>query len=199
MLNEVAPATTETAETWAVAKTRAADPSAAVADDARRGPQPAESSVRRILLATDLGASSSAAVGVAIAMAAALHAALIVTTVVDGAMIRRGMPRVDQLREQAERVIGAIAADARDRGIETAFLVWTGEPGPSIVSVAEAEHADLIVVGTHGRALVSRFLVGSVSDHVVRHAAVPVLIVPPRDTEPAAPDRGPANRDGERS
>jgi nucleotide-binding universal stress UspA family protein len=57
------------------------------------------------------------------------------------------------------------------------FLVWTGQPGESIVSAAQAEDADLVVVGSHGRGVVARILLGSVSDHVVRHAPCPVLVV----------------------
>jgi nucleotide-binding universal stress UspA family protein len=65
----------------------------------------------------------------------------------------------------------------RQAGVHVSFLVWEGEPGPSIVEAAEAEGADLIVVGSHGRGRVGRFLIGSVSDHVIRNAAAPVLIV----------------------
>jgi len=94
------------------------------------------------------------------------------------------------LREAAERAIGTIAAEARHLGVDATFFVWIGEPGLSIVAMAEAERADLIVLGTHGKARMTRFLVGSVSDHVVRHAAVPVLVVPPQDErEDREPDR----------
>ena len=51
-------------------------------------------------------------------------------------------------------------------------------PGEGIISVAEAENADLIVMGTRGLDVVRRTLLGSVSDYVVRHAHVPVLICP---------------------
>jgi nucleotide-binding universal stress UspA family protein len=64
-------------------------------------------------------------------------------------------------------------------GITVSFLVWTGDPGESIVSAAEAESADLVVVGTHGRGTIGRLLLGSVSDHVVRNAPCPVLVVRP--------------------
>ena len=57
------------------------------------------------------------------------------------------------------------------------FLVWEGEPGTAIVEAAIAESADLVVVGTHGRSRVGRLVLGSVSDHVVRHAPCPILIV----------------------
>ena len=57
------------------------------------------------------------------------------------------------------------------------FLVWTGDPGESIVEAAEAEDVDLILVGAHRRGPIARFLMGSVSEHVARHAPCPVLIV----------------------
>ena len=56
-----------------------------------------------------------------------------------------------------------------------AALIWEGEPGEAIVAAADSENADLIVVGSHGRSGVSRFLIGSVSDFVVRHAHCPVM------------------------
>ena len=55
--------------------------------------------------------------------------------------------------------------------------MWDGDPGEAIVAAADSENADLIVVGSHGRSGVSRFLIGSVSDHVVRHAHCPVMVV----------------------
>ena len=61
------------------------------------------------------------------------------------------------------------------------FLVWTGDPGDMIVEAAEAEHADMIVVGSHGRGAVGRLFLGSVSEHVVRNAPCPVLVVRPKE------------------
>jgi nucleotide-binding universal stress UspA family protein len=52
-----------------------------------------------------------------------------------------------------------------------------GDVGPAICQVAEEEGADLVVLGTHDRGRWSRLWFGSVSDHVVRHAPCPVLVV----------------------
>ena len=59
-------------------------------------------------------------------------------------------------------------------GASATGLTWDGDAGESIVEAAEAEAADLIVVGTHERGAVGRLFLGSVSDHVVRHARCPV-------------------------
>lgn len=61
-------------------------------------------------------------------------------------------------------------------------------PAQEIVDYAADIHADLIVVGTHGRSGVSRLLMGSVAEHVVRSAPCPVLVVRPSEHEFVLPD-----------
>lgn len=56
-----------------------------------------------------------------------------------------------------------------------------------ILETAASTPADLIVMGTHGRTGLGRLLIGSVTDHVLRHAPCPVLTVPPTATRAAAP------------
>ena len=51
-------------------------------------------------------------------------------------------------------------------------------PGEGIVKIAEEEKAELVVMGTRGLGGVKRALTGSVSDHVVRNASMPVITVP---------------------
>ena len=153
----------------------------------RDGPAPTLGAppVRIVLLATDLGPASRAATDEAIALAAQLGARLLVTSVVDtgeGGGDGSGR-RVDQLRAGREAGAQEVVHEARARGIEAAFLVWEGDPGEAILNAAAAEGADLIVVGSRGRGPVGRLLLGSVSDHIVRHADCPVLVVR-GDSEP---------------
>jgi len=54
-------------------------------------------------------------------------------------------------------------------------------PGPvaeTVLAEAEKLSADLIVVGSHGRGRVSQLILGSTSEAVIRHATVPILVVP---------------------
>lgn len=51
----------------------------------------------------------------------------------------------------------------------------SGDPATALVDFAESEHIDLIVLGTHGRSGLSRLLMGSVAEAVVRRANCPVL------------------------
>jgi len=75
--------------------------------------------------------------------------------------------------------VEGVVQRARAGGANAAGLTWDGDPGEAIVEAAAAEHADLIVVGTHERGTVGRLFLGSVSDHVVRHAGCPVMVVRP--------------------
>ena len=85
--------------------------------------------------------------------------------------------RIDHLRLERELAAQDVVATGRARGVKVRFLIWDGPPGEAIVEVAASEQVDLVVVGSHGRGAVGRFLVGSVSEYVVRHAPCPVLVV----------------------
>lgn len=141
--------------------------------------------VETILLATDLTGASSAATDQAIDLAVRLGARLLVVTVMEptkGGVARRGVR--PETREVHARQAQAVVNEAQAAGVDASFLVWEGDAGDGIVAAAAAEGADLIVVGTHGRSTVGRFLLGSVSDHVVHRAGCPVLVVRPSDDDP---------------
>jgi nucleotide-binding universal stress UspA family protein len=138
--------------------------------------------IETILLATDTSRASEAAEEQAIDLAARLSARLLVVSVVSGA------PSVRSGREVA---VEAIVQRARAGGADTTGMTWAGDAGESIIEVAQAESADLIVVGTHDRGAVGRLFLGSVSDHVVRHARCPVMVV--RPTRAAAPPSAPSD------
>lgn len=139
--------------------------------------------VEKLLLATDLSEASSAATEQAFDLAGRLGASLLVVSVIDpGSLLLPGgrfHSRIDQVRDRRASIAQSLVERGRTEGIPVSFLVWDGDPGDMIVSAAEAEHADMVVVGSHGRGAVGRLLLGSVSEHVVRHAPCPVLVVRP--------------------
>jgi len=140
------------------------------------GPSPVR--IRTVLLATDLTPASEAATVQAISMAASLHARLLVVNVIDqgGPVSPLAAVRVDQQRAVREGPLLQIVNRARARSVDAAFLLWTGEPGQGIVAAAEAEGADMVIVGTRGLDRAGRFLLGSVSDYVVYHSSCPVMV-----------------------
>ncbi|GAB3027342.1 universal stress protein [Natronobiforma cellulositropha] len=82
---------------------------------------------------------------------------------------------------EVERALERVGADARRRGLETVTAVRDGVPHEEILAYADETGIDVIVMGTHGRTGVDRVLVGSVTERVVREAAVPVVTVRARD------------------
>jgi nucleotide-binding universal stress UspA family protein len=137
--------------------------------------------IETVLLATDLSAASEHATERAIEMAVALGARLLVLNILEHRRLDGygSHARVDQARAEREGVLRGLVRRARDAGARCEYMLWAGEPSGSIVAVADAESADLIVAGTHGRALAGRLLLGSVSEHLVRSAPCPVMVVRP--------------------
>jgi nucleotide-binding universal stress UspA family protein len=88
----------------------------------------------------------------------------------------------EELRDEHRR-LQAMADALRARGIEATALLVQGPTVRTILDEAEKLDADLIALGSHGRGLAMRALLGSVSEGVLRRAKVPVLIVPARDAE----------------
>jgi nucleotide-binding universal stress UspA family protein len=142
--------------------------------------------IRRILLATDLSPASEGAAMQALDLAHDLGADLLIVSVIDPRSLRlpggRFGVRVDQVRTGRETAAQELVSRGRAAGVRVNFLIWDGDPGESIVDAARSEQVDLVVVGSHGRGQVGRFLIGSVSDHVVRHAHCPVLVVRAQST-----------------
>jgi len=78
--------------------------------------------------------------------------------------------RHQDIASKAERVLQLGLPDTRSR-------VIVGDPRTVLIEMARAEHADLVVVGSHGRTGLAKLLIGSVASHVVTHAPCSVLVV----------------------
>ncbi|SDZ83659.1 Nucleotide-binding universal stress protein, UspA family [Haloplanus vescus] len=87
----------------------------------------------------------------------------------------------ERLQESAEERTESILADARERaesaGVEVETETMIGMPSRAIVEWAENNDVDAIVIGSHGREGVTRVLLGSVAETVVRRSPVPVTVV----------------------
>lgn len=145
--------------------------------------------IKRILLPTDFSPCSTQATKYAFHLAAQLGAELHLLHVIED--LRAVVPDYyygavewpKDLLEQMET--GALQGleklveahgDAQQRPV---LAVRQGRPREAIVLYAEEHKMDLVVIGSHGRSGVGRFLMGSVAERVVRHAPCPVLTVRP--------------------
>jgi nucleotide-binding universal stress UspA family protein len=83
-------------------------------------------------------------------------------------------------RETAARgYITAVAEDLTAQGLHVSTAVGRGEEGPGVVDVARREGADLIVMAAHGHGPLGRLVFGNVTEDVIHHSPVPVLVIPP--------------------
>ena len=88
-----------------------------------------------------------------------------------GEMERMWDAELAEAREELERTAAALTTARVEKRIEV------GDVARTICRVAEELDVDVIVVGSHGRTGLERLFLGSVSEHVVRHAPCPVLVV----------------------
>jgi nucleotide-binding universal stress UspA family protein len=138
--------------------------------------------IKRILVPTDFSAPADAALTYAIDLASKLGASISLVHVFDdpsGIHTGEYVPMPSEMR-------GEIVADLRRRLAELVAKRGHSELNPqllvgptarTIVETARDSGADLIVIGTHGRHGMSRLLIGSVAERVVRTATCPVLTV----------------------
>jgi nucleotide-binding universal stress UspA family protein len=82
-------------------------------------------------------------------------------------------------RQMAETQLNDAIAKWFGEGARVSTVIASGDPSEQILAVAAEKKADLIVMSSHGRGAIGRFVSGSVADRVVRHAPVPVMIVGP--------------------
>jgi nucleotide-binding universal stress UspA family protein len=85
------------------------------------------------------------------------------------------------IRRAAQGALEGVAARARRPGVEVQAILREGRSWSEINATAKETHADLIVMGTHGRHGLARALIGSVAEKVVRTAPCPVLTVHGRE------------------
>lgn len=144
-------------------------------------------SLRHVLVATDFSPIADAALDRAIAIAK-LHGARMTLAYAE-AVVDPGPPADNESAAAVE--LGALAAALKDderrqletrleriraAGIEVETAVRGGSPDEAITEIAKAGGVNLIVIGTHGRTGIGRFLLGSVAELIVRRATCDVLV-----------------------
>ncbi len=151
-------------------------------------------SIRKILVPTDFGPASEAALSHAIDLATAFGAGITLLHVYESpvSFAYPGAPFVpiddisNSLRENAERGVRSLVARTGERLARVDGLVRQGSAWRNINDVAQELGFDLIVIGTHGRRGVPRALIGSVAEKLVRTSHVPVLTVHAPEAVPPA-------------
>jgi universal stress protein A len=148
--------------------------------------------VKSILLPIDFSHYTDAALAFASKLAAEARAKLFIIHVHDVRNLDAGMGEgaylyaatmwEDQQREAEKRLREVVPTVA---GVTVQHECLVGSPVPQILQFANSHEIDLIVMASHGRTGLSRLLMGSVAEGVVRKAQCPVLIVKQPFSEPS--------------
>jgi len=138
--------------------------------------------LRRILCPTDFSEHSAAAVGVAVELARLGHGQVRVLHVAPlvlpaGAFDLTCLP--PRARGELLEELRRCARPAEAAGVQVECLLREGDPADEVLRELESNRPDLVVMDRNIRGSVDRWILGSVTERVVRHAAVPVLLVPP--------------------
>ena len=139
---------------------------------------------RTILVPIDFSECSERALDYAVALAAKLDAKVHVLNVISipaltvpeaGSMIAPTV--LESAIRENQAALDKLADARRSKAAIAETLLRTGDARDEILHVAETIRADLIVMGTHGRRGITRALLGSVAELVVRTAPCPVLTI----------------------
>ncbi len=143
----------------------------------------------KILVPVDGSENSLRALDLAVELAGTAKANLELCAVVDTGRMARlsfGEPQLEggayeALNREAENDLKSAVARAQTKGGGAPdTVVACGDPATEIEAEAAKCGASMIVMGTHGRTGLQHLVMGSVAEGVVRHATVPVLVVPRR-------------------
>jgi universal stress protein A len=145
--------------------------------------------LRKVLCPVDLSPEAGSAASEAASLAQALGAELVLLHVMAETALAFGDPLMapgevsqftvpvlaEEYYTEMEKRLKRLGSELAAAGVPVSTMLLRGSPHEAIVSAADDAHADLIVMGTHGRTGLSHLLLGSVTERVVRTAKVPVM------------------------
>ncbi|WP_433624536.1 universal stress protein [Halomicrococcus sp. NG-SE-24] len=134
-----------------------------------------------ILIPTDGSEAAMDAAKHAFSLAERYEATVHVLSVVEqsesASIVGRGDEKLETLREEGTDSTKHIVEEALSRDVDAVGAVEVGNPDRTILDYADEHDVDVIVMSTHGRSGVGRFLMGSVTERVLRDGKTPVLAV----------------------
>ena len=133
---------------------------------------------KTILFPTDFSTASDAALVHAEALARQMNARLLIVHVEEPPLAYGGGELYYGLPEPNSERILKMLEDVKpsDPSVHFTHRLTMGDPASEVVRMATDENAEMIILGTHGRTGMTRLLMGSVAEAIVRRAPCPVLV-----------------------
>jgi universal stress protein A len=134
--------------------------------------------IKRILFPTDFSHTGDAALAFATSLAKESDGRLIVVHVQEAPLAYGGGEMYYGIPEPTTDELMNMLHDVKptDSSVPVEYRLVTGDPADAVVRLAEDDEVDLIVLGSHGRTGLTRLLMGSVAEAIVRKAHCPVLV-----------------------
>lgn len=144
--------------------------------------------IQKILCPVDFSAPSRNALRYANEFAKAMNAKITVMHVIQPQPIAADVnvpyvPLEIELEKNAKEDLARIVKEEVQEGVLVEQVMAFGLPSDCVIAQAQKENVDLIILGTHGRTGISRLLMGSTAENVIRHATRPVLVVKASEKE----------------
>jgi nucleotide-binding universal stress UspA family protein len=138
--------------------------------------------IRNILVPVDFSPPSRLAVNYGVSLARRLRAKLTLMHVVESTPAAEAFSKVTvtvekQHREQAVRMLSALVVSEDQDDLDLRIVIRVGDIKDEIAAVIREERADILVMGTHGRGLFGRWIIGSITESILRKTSIPVLTV----------------------
>ncbi len=139
---------------------------------------------KRILVTLDRSQLAEQALPHALAIAQACEASVELLSIVKLLADSNLDPKaLEAETRESEDYLRGIAARLSEAGLECSINVRQGDVADEILRFCEEAECDLIVMSTHGRSGLGRWVYGSIADRVLRYAEVPVLLVRATESE----------------
>lgn len=138
--------------------------------------------IKKILCCVDTDPLAETVFDFSLELAKCLDSELAILSVLDQKQLQMGDSGIDvwTLRTSMKNEITQLFDRLLQRAPEHAILKFSeeGVPSKTITEVAKNWNADLIVIASHSRTGISRLIMGSVAEAVLRHSTIPVLVIP---------------------
>ncbi len=89
----------------------------------------------------------------------------------------------EHLRKEGKEATAYVENAGKAANVEVKSIILEGSPANEIIDFAEKNDIDLIIMGSHGKSAIQRFLIGSVAEKVVKYSKIAVLVVRKKTTE----------------
>jgi nucleotide-binding universal stress UspA family protein len=140
----------------------------------------------KIMIAVDLSSYSASVIAAGMELARKTKSPVTIISIMDKhaevvPVIEAVSPSADELNKRLQDIAAHLETyRAAYPDVTTSVSAILGNPKEDILDQAAEEGASMVVIGTHGRTGLDHLLIGSTAEFVIRHASIPVLVVPYR-------------------